>query len=65
MKPHENYEKYGDLFFKNGKPKKMYMVCYNREYLAELRQYNCNVYAGCSCAGLRCPYYTIRVGCKN
>lgn len=61
----EKYKKYGDLFFKSGKPKKKYMMCYDREYLQELRAFNspCLVYPGHTCAGNRCPYYGI--GCPK
>ena len=57
-----------DLYFKNGKMKKKYMMCEDKDYLREVKEVN-----GCKnideinkswvCAGNRCPYYTH--GCKK
>lgn len=53
----ELYEKYGDIFYKTGKPKKMYKACYGKEYVRELRKHDKSIGAGMVCAGHSCPYY--------
>jgi len=57
-----------DLYFKNGKMKKKYMMCESKEYLTEIK--NVNGYKSTDeinkswvCAGNRCPYYG--KGCKK
>lgn len=50
-----------DLYFKNGKQKKKYMLCESKEKIAELKRlYGRKII---QCAGCCCPYY--RCGCKK
>lgn len=50
-----------DLYFKNGKQKKKYMLCENKEKIAELKRlYGKKII---QCAGAMCPYYSL--GCKK
>ena len=53
-----------ELYFKNGKPKKKYMLCRDPEYQASVRRIN-GSYCSVSnmCGGLSCPLY--RTGCDN
>lgn len=59
-KTSELYEKYGDIFYKTGKPKKMYKACYRKEYVNELRKHDKSIGAGMVCAGHSCPYFRTR-----
>ena len=50
-----------DLYFKNGKQKKKYMLCENKEKIAELKRlYGKKII---QCVGAMCPYYSL--GCKK
>lgn len=50
-----------DLYFKNGKQKKKYMLCESKEKIAELKRLYGRIII--QCAGMCCPYY--RFGCKK
>ena len=52
-----------DMYFKNGKPKKMYMMCRSPEYIREVTHINGYCNPDWICAGGRCPLYGI--GCDN
>lgn len=48
------------LYYKNGKQKKKYMLCENKEKIAELKRlYGKKII---QCAGAMCPYYSL--GCN-
>ena len=50
-----------DLFYKNGKRKKKYMLCESKEKLAEFKRlYGKKII---QCAGVGCPYYSL--GCNG
>ena len=50
-----------DLYYKNGKQKKKYMLCYSKEKIAGLKRlYGKTII---QCAGANCPYYSL--GCKK
>lgn len=50
-----------DLYFKNGKHKKKYMLCESKEKIEELKRlYGKKII---QCAGASCPYYSR--GCKE
>ena len=50
-----------DLFYKNGKQKKKYMLCKSKEKIAELKRlYGRKII---QCAGAMCPSYSL--GCKK
>lgn len=52
------------LYFANGKAKKQYCKCLDKSYQAELRRINGPI-PGITCAGLRCPFYSIGCGRSN
>lgn len=52
------YKEHGSLYFKNGLPKKKYMLCEDPEYIRGLRGPGNTI-----CGGLSCPYY--RTGCRK
>ena len=54
-----------DLYFKNGKAKKKYCKCLNKEYQKEVQKINGFINQDWICAGLRCPYYSIGCGKQN
>lgn len=46
-----------DLYYKNGKQKKKYMLCENKEKIAELKRlYGRKII---QCADAMCPYYSL------
>lgn len=47
-----------ELYFKNGKPKKKYMLCRDPEYIREIISINGHYNIDWVCGGLRCPLYT-------
>ena len=50
-----------DLYYKNGKQKKKYMLCESKEKIAELKRlYGRKII---QCAGVMCPYYSL--GCNK
>ena len=50
-----------DLYYKNGKQKKKYMLCESKEKIAKLKRlYGRKII---QCAGANCPYYSL--GCKK
>ena len=50
-----------ELFFKNGKQKKKYMLCENNEKIMELKRlYGRKIV---ECVDIMCPYYSL--GCKR
>lgn len=50
-----------DLYYKNGKQKKKYMLCESKEKIAELKRlYGRKII---QCAGKMCLYYSL--GCKK
>lgn len=51
------------MFFKNGKPKKMYMLCRDASYQSEVRSINGYCSFDQMCGGLRCPLYPF--GCDD
>ena len=52
-----------DLYFKNGKPKKKYMLCRNSQYINEIKSINGSYDIDWTCGGLLCPFYT--KGCDD
>ena len=46
-----------ELYFKNGKPKKKYMLCRTPEYIREIIRINGNYNIDWVCGGNRCPFY--------
>ena len=67
MKQLSEYEKKNrencELYFKNGKPKKKYMLCRDPEYIREIESINGRYDINWTCGGLRCPFYTY--GCDD
>lgn len=67
MKQLSEYEKKNrencELYFKNGKPKKKYMLCRDPEYIREIESINGRYDINWTCGGLRCPFYTC--GCDD
>lgn len=63
MKASERYKEHPDMYFKDGRPKKKFMLCYDRSYIKELQKYYPYITLGAPgvCGGLRCPLYT--TGC--
>ena len=63
MTRYERGHAYPELYFKNGKPKKKHMLCYDKSYIRELHRYYPDTKLGSPgvCGGLRCPLYT--TGC--
>ena len=60
----ELYErKNSELYFKNGKPKKKYMLCRDSEYIREIISINGNYNIDWVCGGDRCPFYSC--GCDD
>lgn len=51
------------LYFNNGKPKKMYMMCKDRSYISEVISINGRYNPDWCCAGGRCPLYA--TGCDD
>lgn len=64
MEQSEKHTQHPDMFYKDGKPKKKFMLCYDREYIKELKKIYPNVAPGGIgvCGGLRCPLYAIGCG---
>ena len=67
MKKLSDYEKKtrqnNDMYFKSGKPKKMYMMCKDRSYISEVISINGRYNPDWCCAGGRCPLYA--TGCDD
>lgn len=60
----ESYKrKNSELYFKNGKPKKKYMLCRDPEYIREIIRINSRYDINWTCGGSRCPYYS--TGCDD
>lgn len=53
-----NERKDSDLYFKNGKPKKKYMLCRNPEYIREIIGINGSYDINWVCGGNSCPFYS-------
>ena len=51
------------MYFKSGKPKKMYMLCHDQQYINEVTSINGYCSINNICGGLRCPLYA--TGCDN
>lgn len=52
-----------ELYFKNGKPKKKYMLCRDPEYIREIISINGSYDINWTCGGNRCPFYSC--GCDD
>jgi len=52
-----------ELYFKNGKPKRKYMLCRDPEYIREIISINGIYDLFWTCGGLRCPFYS--TGCDD
>jgi hypothetical protein len=52
-----------DLYFSNGKPKKMHMMCRDPSYIREIIHINGRYNLDWCCAGGRCPFYS--TGCDD
>ena len=64
LSEHEKKERENcELYFKNGKPKKKYMLCRDPEYIREIERINGRYNIDWTCGGLRCPFYTC--GCDD
>ena len=50
-----------DLYFKNGKQKKEFMLCESKDKIKELKRLHGRKII--QCAGATCPYYSL--GCKK
>lgn len=50
-------------YFKNGKPKKKYMMCKGPDYIREVISNNGHYDPNWACAGCSCPLYS--TGCDN
>lgn len=48
-----------EMYFKNGKPKKIYMYCLNGGLREMRRLYKQDII---QCGGCQCPYYAIECG---
>ncbi len=59
------HEKYGDLFFKNGKAERRFCLCMNKDYKKEIIRINGFYNPSWACGGNRCPYYAIGCGKEN
>ena len=51
------------MYFKSGKPKKMYMLCRDPQYINEVTSINGYCNPNWICGGARCPLYS--TGCDD